>query len=35
MIKTLTAEKGRLVTVKVVNVKINPTAASIMDLPVS
>ena len=28
------AEQGILVTVKVVNAKANPTAASIMDLPV-
>ncbi len=31
----IAAEKGLLVTVKVVNVKVNPTASSIMDLPVS
>src|SRR5436853_6696134 len=31
----ITAEKGLLVTVKVVNVKLNPIASSIMDLPVS
>lgn len=31
----IAAEKGLLVTVKVVNVKLNPTVSSIMALPVS
>jgi hypothetical protein len=31
----IAAEKGRLVTVKVVNVKLHPTASSIMNLPAS
>ena len=31
----IATEKGTRVTVKIVNVKLNPTAASIMDLPVS
>jgi hypothetical protein len=31
----IAAEKGVLVTVKVVNARANPTASSILDLPVS